>query len=418
MEALDVGKNTIYDYASNQAAKTKAFRLENSLPLHQEAQKYSAFNNASNGTNVGCTASYPMGSLVEDGNEIIDKGYSDYMQSSRGSLHGIRSQNSSNFLNTNSKTTNNNIPSNSVTGFHKQENFANSEINPEIPTNDPTSEMLLDMKSRPMTDFTHNNMVPYYGSSVKQNMAGTGVSSGNYTLGKDVNAGFDDASPFLDKLNRYTGLDENYLHKREVGPQFSPAEQQTGWVHGSPDFRPDTDRYTQSLFVRNDLRPCEAEQVGPGLDLDPSIPAQGGFQQFTRVMPNNVNDYKANQLENRVINQQFQLGGQEPTSLPGIGGSLNGAMGGSGVAKNRPNRFWDQTRYPTMTTKVSNSIVGDEIRPDYELSKRPNNAAREQINYGFGTVVLKNTVPTEQSVKQTLGFNVGTGKPVEAFVGW
>jgi hypothetical protein len=34
--------------------------------------------------------------------------------------------------------------------------------------------------------------------------------------------------------------------------------------------------------------------VGPGLKLDPKIPAAGGFHEFTRVLPNNVTNYKAN----------------------------------------------------------------------------------------------------------------------------
>ena len=44
-----------------------------------------------------------------------------------------------------------------------------------------------------------------------------------------------------------------------------------------PNFRPDDDWYTQSLFMRNDMAPCGQEMVGPGLDISADIPASGGF---------------------------------------------------------------------------------------------------------------------------------------------
>lgn len=254
--------------------------------------------------------------------------------------------------------------------------------------NDPTEDnlSLLDMKSRPVSDFIHNNMVPFYGSNVRQNMAGTGVQSGNYTDGKDVDSGFANESPFLDKLQTFTGLDSTYLHKRETGPHFSPAEQQTGWVTGMPLVREDEDRFTMSLTKRHDLAPTEKIMVGPGIDLDPSIPASGGYHDFARVLPNNVNDYKMHQLEGRVISQGFQLGGQQPTAMPGVGISDQQPYG---VPNNKPTRFWAQPRLPTMTTKASSAITGDELRPNYDASFRPNNASRNQINYGYGTVTEK-----------------------------
>jgi hypothetical protein len=41
------------------------------------------------------------------------------------------------------------------------------------------------------SEFTHNNMVPFFGARVTQNMAGTGVVSGNYIDGVTVDSGFD-----------------------------------------------------------------------------------------------------------------------------------------------------------------------------------------------------------------------------------
>lgn len=276
------------------------------------------------------------------------------------------------------------VPSGPVLGT--KEKFESVDF---IPANDPTTDELLDLKKRPIADFVHNNMVPFFGPKIKQNMAGTGISSGNYTDGIEVNSGFDHTIPNQTLMATYTGMDDTYMSKRETGPFFSPAEQQTGWVYGMPLFRPDRSQYEQSLNnVRNDLKPIEAQQVGPGLALDPSVPASGGFHDFTRIMPNNVNDYKVNQLENRVIAGKHYSAAL-PESYPGVGVSKEmnpNQKRAPGVKKNRPNTFWDQARRPTMTSKVGFQTNVDYIKPDYTADYRPNNGMREQMSYGLGTV--------------------------------
>lgn len=275
-----------------------------------------------------------------------------------------------------------------------------------IPANDPTSDFLLDIQTRPNTDFSHNNMVPFFGAKVTQNMAGTGVAQGNYIDGVTVDSGSDQTTPFQGKLSTFTGLDDTYMHKRETGPMFSPAEQQTGWTFGQPQFREDEDRFTQSLTIRNDLVPVEPEMVGPGLDLDPSIPAAGGYHEFTRIMPNNVGAYKSSQLQGRVNMGKWVEGGELPTSYPGIG--VESELGkytnsGPGVVKNRPNTFWDQARRPTMTTKAAGLPNQEYLKADWDSSKKPNNAMRDQTSYGYGDLVPKTNPLTESFA------NVDTG---------
>ncbi len=258
------------------------------------------------------------------------------------------------------------------------------EFTDYIPANDPTSDNLLEMKKRPITDFYHNNMVPY-AKKFTQNMAGTGVAEGNYIDGKDVNSGFDNTNPNQTIFSTYTGVDDTYLHKRETGPFFSPAEQQTDWQGGSmPLFRPDMDRFKSSLNnLKNDQAPVEKIMVGKGLNLDPSIPASGGFHDYTRILPNNVDNYKANQLSGRVITGKV-ASATLPTSYPGVGGSLNKTT--IGVPKNKPPTFWDQARYPTMTTRVGFQSNLDYAKPDYTVDFRPKNADRDQISYGLGNL--------------------------------
>jgi len=369
-------------YLQNQRQRENNFEQNNQqqLPEHLRQFKYQQqlAQNNNFGYQVATGDTYPLYSP-------------DYVKHQQRILSGLPANSVAISSTKKEKKHAHHLTSNGGGGIGYEEGFSNF-----IPSNDPASELLLDLQDRPLTDFVHNNMVPFYkGNSTKQNMAGTGVAAGSYIDGSNVpgnitgiNSGFDYSTPLQTQLATFTGNDDTYLHKREVGPMFSPAEQQTGWVYGQPLFRPDMDRYSQNLSnIRNDLRPVEPEMVGPGLNIDPSIPASGGFHEFTRILPNNVSDYKANQLPGQVISGKFFSTGL-PTAYPGIG--VSGEKTAPGVSKNKPNSFWDQTRYPTMTTKVGFQGNLDYNLPQYEVDFKPNNAAREQISYGLGNLEYKN----------------------------
>lgn len=206
---------------------------------------------------------------------------------------------------------------------------------------------LLDIDNRPVDQFSHNNMVPYYGSNVTQNMAVTGVpQAGDNNICEENTDGFSNATPYRGKLEIFTGTDEMWMHKRSTGPMFSPAEQQTGWVFGQPAFRPDMDRYKTSIWKRHGEKPIESVKVGPGLGIDYSTPATGGFHEYTRILPNNVSDYKANQLENKINGGKWM--NEHPTSQ-----YING------VNNNKPTLEITQARRPTMPIKsVTNAPSG------------------------------------------------------------
>jgi hypothetical protein len=363
-------------YLLNQSEKTNDFEKNNQLQLSdylkQQTHQQQLAQNPAYGYQLANADSYPLYSP-------------EYVKHQQRVLSGLPS----------TQTTQTTQKSNKMPKEfkkHLQQNY--EDFTDFIPANDPTSDNLLDLKERPLTDFMHNNMVPF-SKKFTQNMAGTGVPSGNYTDGSNVpgnitgvNSGFDYSTPYQSRLSTFTGNDDTYLHKREIGPMFSPAESQTDWVNGMPLFRPDMDRYTQGLSnIRNDLRPVEPEMVGPGLNLDPSIPASGGFHDFTRILPNNVNDYKANQLPGQVITGKYFSAGL-PTSYPGIG--VSGDKTAPGIVKNKPDSFWDQTRYPTMTTKAAFQQNLDYNIPDYQADFKPNNAQRDQISYGLGNTEYKN----------------------------
>jgi hypothetical protein len=235
---------------------------------------------------------------------------------------------------------------------------------------------LTDIENRPVEQFSHNNMVPFYGAKLTQNMNSTGVpQAGDNNTCDAVRNGFADVTPWRDKLQTFTGCDEMYMHKREVGPMFSPAEQQTGWVFGTPAFRPDMDRYKESIYLRNNEAPVEKINVGPGIGLAYTVPAQGGFQQYTRILPNNVNDYKANQLEGRVNAGKWVLA-EHPTSQYIEGVPNNKAV----------DLYITQARRPTMRTKFyNNSPSADDSRiTNFTATVNRGKQARTDTEQGAG----------------------------------
>lgn len=239
---------------------------------------------------------------------------------------------------------------------------------------------LLEIEKRPISHFTHNNMVPYYGAKLTQNMRGTNVPQvgDNNVFGSKVSDGFADASPFRQKLSDYTGCDESYMHKREIGNMFSPVERNTSWVFGAPTIRPDLDRYKDSVWRRNGETPVEKIRVGPGIGLDHSIAASGGFHQYNRIRYNNVSDYKSNQLEGRVKFGKWQI--NHPTS-----------QYTEGVVKNRPDKFLTQARRPTMKSRfyVSAPSAGSSKVTDYQVSVNRGRQAREDSGKASGYGQLK-----------------------------
>lgn len=269
---------------------------------------------------------------------------------------------------------------------------------------------LTDIQNRPVEQFSHNNMVPYYGSKLTQNMYGTGVpQAGDNNSCKGLTNGFADVTPWRDKLQTFTGTDEMYMHKRETGPLFSPAEQQTGWVFGTPAFRPDMDRYSNSVWKRNNESPVEKIQVGPGIGLDYTVPAQGGFQQFTRILPNNVNNYKANQLEGRVNAGKWFT--NHPTSQ-----YING------VSSDKPKLYITQARRPTMQTKFYNNAPsgGDSRVTDFTVTMNKGKQARSDTEpgAGFGQFDLHKYLYEGKDVRENFAsksFNDPSGLPCVTF---
>ena len=109
------------------------------------------------------------------------------------------------------------------------------------------------------SEFTHNNMVPFYKGSVTQNVSD--VANRNI-------------------LDDHVGAGSTQVSKREQAPLFDPHREPTGNVYGlesTTDFR--QDRMVASTS-RAFEKPVESVKVAPGLNSGYSSFGEGGFHQF------------------------------------------------------------------------------------------------------------------------------------------
>jgi len=82
-----------------------------------------------------------------------------------------------------------------------------------------------------------------------------------------------------------------YLPSKEAIPSLQELSPQTNRL---PFGQPVYDLYNRQNVSNkmNNLQPVERKNVGPGLGVAANVPALGGFQQYFRVLPNNVNEEK------------------------------------------------------------------------------------------------------------------------------
>src|SRR6056300_496126 len=109
----------------------------------------------------------------------------------------------------------------------------------------------------------------------------------------------------------------------------------------------------------NNLSPVEKQLVGPGLGVDPNVPAVGGYQQMFRVNPINVGEYRL-------------------TTLPGRSGPAVDVTGGRSakvgqLTHNKPETTaYLPTRLPTMAGRAQ-GMTGVVPRNEHERTKRTTN---------------------------------------------
>jgi hypothetical protein len=123
-------------------------------------------------------------------------------------------------------------------------------------------------------DNWHNNMTPFYGGSLKQNMA-------------------DRANEPL--LDFYTAGNDEFKNTRQEIPNMFQPEPNNINVFGDTsqvkNLETTKERFVPSKYRQN-VVPIESEKIGPGLNLPTNVVARDGWQEMTRIMPPTTNEIR------------------------------------------------------------------------------------------------------------------------------
>jgi hypothetical protein len=130
-----------------------------------------------------------------------------------------------------------------------------------------------------------------------------------FTSGKTMNT-----NPDINqrRMELYTGqvLDGfstsgTYKHKTEADNMFGMTPQGRVTSDGTVGNMPGDNQLLKARSVNshrhNNVMPAEQLRVGPGLGVGPEVAATGGFQQFYRQLPLNINEYQLTQLPGRLV---------------------------------------------------------------------------------------------------------------------
>lgn len=214
-------------------------------------------------------------------------------------------------------------------------------------------------------EFTHNNMVPFFGSKVRQNTDAHGSSQ---------------------ILERHTGMDNFKLNKKERAPLFQPRKN-LGNVYGTNNnYDRELERYIPSQKRQTEL-PFEQIKVGPGLNKGFSSKPTGGFQQMdTRdyVMPKSVDELRV------LNNPKLTFKGRVVSGKSNI----DKRTMQSKLTKNRPDTFYvngperynttvgaftKERKRPCLIVKNTNRKISKEYHGTAQATTNKKNKLRPKI---------------------------------------
>ena len=211
--------------------------------------------------------------------------------------------------------------------------------------------------------FIHNNMTPFFGGSVKQNV---------------------DEYATRTILNTYTGNDITYQKKKEIPSMFDP-QANVGNPYGTSNLSGyQQERYIPSNKRANDT-PIERTYVGPGLNNGYTAKPDGGFQQSaTRdyVMPKSVDELRVKTNPKMVYQGRIN---------PGKKISRTGKIGK--IKKRTPDGFFVNT--PDRLFTAVGQQTAPKLRPAHVI-KMTNREKNGPSNH-YGPAVSSQTKASQRS---------------------
>lgn len=208
--------------------------------------------------------------------------------------------------------------------------------------------------------FTHNNMVPFFGGNVKQNM--------NEHSTKSI-------------LENYTGVGDTFKNKKEVECMYDKAKDFTnvnGMANQDDFYR---ERMVQSRTMNN-VAPIPQVRVGPGLNQGYNATPAGGFQQFD-AQDIAMSQYKSVD-ELRVATKPKMT--YEARVVDGKKGELRAEV--PNLVKNRVETFFEQT--PDMLLKTTGAYTKAAEIPEFNVPVT-NRVAQTRETIGIATLKTMGT---------------------------
>ena len=186
-------------------------------------------------------------------------------------------------------------------------------------------------------DFTHNNMQPFFGSTVKQR---TYNLEGNETL-----------------LDNMQGSGSQMISKKEQAPLFKPSDNMH-WTHGTPNHSSFIQSRMNPSRNMSNVKPWDEIRVGPGLNDGFNCESKGGFnaalESRDEWKPRTVDELRTTNNPKNTYSG-VTLGGKHFNNQRGIEGKME---------KNRPERYFAQNcdRYLTTTgAQIKQSARGEQV---------------------------------------------------------
>jgi hypothetical protein len=223
--------------------------------------------------------------------------------------------------------------------FRSFDKYIGQETNPTTFTESdfslPYKQTEINLLTGKPFEKTHANMVPFFGSNIKQNIE----TFSNEAL-----------------LDSRAGNTSTYKHKKETASMYDTKPEN---IYGNPVFatQVDTDRYIPSLYRQNE-KPVEPERI--------AAPISGTFDNNIRPVFKDVNDLRPGNRPKETY---------EGRTLSGKMGENRGIQGK--VEKHRPDTFFENNH----RFAGPGEYVGPKSREDYALNMKSSSRQSYNIEY-------------------------------------
>lgn len=183
------------------------------------------------------------------------------------------------------------------------------------------------------------------------------------------------------------------VRKREVAGTFA---EMSPLVNRNPYGQPVYNLYNRQAVTNkmNNFPPVERLNVGPGLGVGANVAATGGFQQFFRVLPTNVNEDRLVQIEGRA---------GPPAAIVPSGWTQQGGL----TQTQRPPKIYHREPGRGVAQGQGGPLSAPENRPEFQRTKfnsiKSQTVSRGNDGLGLGTQFFRKDGAYENTQTQLRG---------------